>query len=250
VQEKRRNTAVVKRSLISMAIMVLALALALALPMGSASAANIFDFLFGGRRPAPSAPAPAPLPAVRPYADPSGTIERYRSESGPSGAYCVRLCDGHPFPLQRVNGSAAQACASMCPAAPTKVFNGSSIDYAVSPDGKRYSALPNAFVYRKQVVDNCTCNGKYAGGLARMDVISDPTLRPGDIVATNDGLVSFRGSKGDAPVFSPVQDRNLANIRVRPTVSSNAAALAAHAEAPPPRAIEAPAPKENRRLQR
>jgi hypothetical protein len=162
-------------------------------------------------------------------------------------AYCVRLCDGHPFPVQSANGSAAQACASMCPAAQTKLYNGSSIDYAVSPDGKRYSALPTAFAYRKQLVANCTCNGRFAGGLARIDVKSDPTLRPGDIVATDTGLASFRGMRSNIPEFSPVQDRKLAEIRVRPAPTSSAAALAAHAEAPPARAVEEPAPQESRR---
>lgn len=242
--KKRKNTAVLERLLAG----VVVVALTLALPVGSASAAGIFEFLFGGRRSAPSAPAPSPLPSVRPSADPSSRIEGYRSEGGgPSVAYCVRLCDGHPFPVKSVNGSTAQTCASLCPAAQTQVFNGSSIDYAVSPDGKRYSALPAAFVYRKRIVDNCTCNGRYAGGLAHIDVKSDPTLRPGDIVATNDGLMSFRGSKGNTAEFSPVQDHKLTNIRVRPAPAATAAALAAHAEAPPPRVTEEPAPKENRR---
>jgi hypothetical protein len=244
VSKKRENTVVSGRALIAMATV----ALALALPASNASAAGIFEFLFGGRRSMPTAPAPSPLPSVRPSGDPSGSmLEGGRRDSGPSVAYCVRLCDGQPFPVQSANGSAAQACASMCPAAQTKVFNGSSIDYAVSSDGKRYSALPTAFAFRKQLVANCTCNGKSAGGLARIDVKSDPTLRPGDIVATDNGLMSFRGSKGNTAEFSPIQDRKLADIRVRPAPASNAAALAARAEAPPPRAAEEPAPKENRR---
>ncbi len=74
----------------------------------------------------------------------------------------------------------------MCPAAQTKVFAGGSIDHAVSNDGKRYSDLPNAFTYRKQLVNSCTCNGKTAGGLVRVDVKADPTLRAGDIVATKE----------------------------------------------------------------
>jgi hypothetical protein len=209
----------------------------------------MFEFLFGGGGPRSAAPPPpAPLPAVRPSADPSNMNDSYRSgESGPSVAYCVRLCDGHPFPVQSANGSAAQACASMCPATQTKVFTGGSVDSAVSHDGKRYSALPTAFVYRKQIVANCTCNGKSAGGLVRIDVKSDPTLRPGDIVATSDGLASFRGMRGNAAEFSPIQDRKLASVKVRPAPGVSAAALAAHAEAPPPRKAEEPAPKESRR---
>src|SRR4051812_8281963 len=99
-------------------------ALALALPMASASAASIFEFLFGGgiRRSAPT--IPTPLPTVRPSGDPSIDVLEGSRESGPSVSYCVRLCDGHPFPVQNASSSAAQTCASLCPAAQTKVFAG------------------------------------------------------------------------------------------------------------------------------
>jgi hypothetical protein len=220
-------------------------ALALALPMTGASAANFFEFLFGGgSRSAPT--IPTPLPSVRPSGDPSiGVPERSR-ESGPSVSYCVRLCDGHPFPVQNASASPAQACASLCPAAQTKVFSGGSIDSAVASDGKRYSALPTAFVYRKQLVGDCTCNGRTPGGLARIDVKSDPTLRPGDIVATNQGLMNYRGGDGKSADFTPVQDRRLSAIQIRQAPVS-AAAANARAEAPPPRKVEEPAPNESRR---
>jgi hypothetical protein len=219
-------------------------ALALALPMAGASAANIFQFLFGGG--SRSAPIPTPLPSVRPLGDPSMGVPERSRESGPSVSYCVRLCDGHPFPVQNASSSSAQACASLCPAAQTKVFFGGSIDSAVSSDGKRYSALPAAFVYRKQLVADCTCNGKTAGGLARIDVKSDPTLRPGDIIATNQGLMSYRGGDGRSADFTPVQDRKLSTVQIRKAPAS-AAAANAHAEAPPPRKVDELAPNENRR---
>ena len=47
---------------------------------------------------------------------------------------------------------------------------------------------PNAFAYRKSKIENCTCNGKDAYGLVNMKAADDPTLRPGDIVATDSGL--------------------------------------------------------------
>lgn len=228
-----KNTVLCKRPRIALA----AAALTFALPVAGASAANFFEMLFGGgRHAAPS--IPLPLPQVRPSGNPSvGVVEASR-EGGPSGSYCVRLCDGHPFPAPSGNSSTAQACASLCPAAQTKVFTGSSMEHAVSTDGKRYSSLPTAFVYRKQLVADCTCNGKTPGGLARIDPKSDPTLRPGDIVATNEGLMSYRGGNGKSADFSPVQDRKLAAIPIRP---ASAAALAVNARA------EEPAPKEGRR---
>ena len=232
VSKNHKNTTAFERGLIAAAVVTLALGL----PMASASA-GFLDMLFGGYRRA--APDPTPLPTVRPSGKPSvGVVEGDREsgsrDSGPSVSYCVRLCDGHPFPVQSANSSAAQACSSLCPAAQTKVFSGGSIDSAVSSDGKRYSALPTAFAYRKQLVANCTCNSKSPGGLARIDVKSDPTLRPGDIVASNEGLMSYRGGDGKSAEFTPIQDRKLANVPIRPSALS-AAALAANARAEEPR---------------
>jgi Protein of unknown function (DUF2865). len=247
VSQKHKKTVVFGRILIATAAIVSALSF----PMASASAGSIFDFLFGGGR--RSAPTPNPVaPLLNAFANPSGdgVVDGNRRESGPSVAYCVRLCDGHPFPVQSSNASTAQACASMCPAAKTKVFAGGSIDGAVASDGKRYAELPTAFVYRKQLVANCTCNGKTTGGLVRIDTKSDPTLRPGDIIATNEGLMSYRGSNGKAADFTPVQDRKLTEIRVRHAPTSDSA-LAARAEEPPPRDVDEPtSTKSKRRAQR
>jgi hypothetical protein len=244
VAKKRSKTKILVRSLIAAAIT----ALALLLPAASASA-GFFDMLFGGiRRSAPSAPPP-PLPSVAPRGDP-GDVDGLRAERSPSMAYCVRLCDAHPFPVQSGNVSSAQACASMCPAAKTKVFAGGGIDYAVSSDGKRYSDLPNAFLYRKQTVDNCTCNGRTVGGLVHGDAKSDPTLRPGDMIATNQGLVSYRGGSKNAE-FTPVRDKQLAHVKIRPAPVSKAALAAnARAEEPPPNVDEPTGKKSGRRAQR
>jgi hypothetical protein len=244
VTKKRSKTRILLRSLIAAAIA----ALALLLPTASASA-GFLDMLFGGiRRSAPSAPPP-PLPSVIPSGDPSGDVDGPRGERGPSMAYCVRLCDGHPFPVQSGNTSTAQACASMCPATKTKVFAGSGIDYAMSSDGKRYSDLPNAFLYRKQTVDNCTCNGRTVGGLVHGDAKSDPTLRPGDMIATNQGLVSYRGGSKNAE-FTPVRDKQLAHVKIRPAPVSKAALEAnARAEEPPPN-VDEPASRQSHRAHR
>jgi len=188
------------------------------LPIGSASAASFFELLFGGVR---RATVP---PSVQAYADPFGAGETSGPPAvarGPSVTYCVRLCDGQHFPVQR-NAAAtpAQACNSFCPASKTKVFSGSAIDHAVAYDGTRYADLANAFVYRQRLVPNCTCNGSTPGGVAAININADPTLRPGDIVATNGGLVAFKGTKKDAAEFTPLSAearRKLADVKVVPT---------------------------------
>ena len=80
-------------------------------------------------------------------------------------------------------------CKSFCPASETKVVYGGNIDNAATEDGKSYSALPNAFRYRNEIVAGCTCNGKDPIGLAQVSIDKDPTLRKGDIVAGENGLV-------------------------------------------------------------
>jgi hypothetical protein len=157
-------------------------------------------------------------PQASAYSDPGPTMqERHGPASTPSiggggryVAYCVRLCDGRYFPMQRhSNATSIQLCNAFCPAAKTKVFNGSQIDHAVAKNGARYANLENAFVYRQKIVPNCTCNGKNEFGLAKIDVQSDPTLKPGDIVATGDN---------QKPALAAA-----ANKKVRNTVTANAA---------------------------
>ncbi len=212
-----------------------------------AAAQSFFDRFFGpryGRPPPPSmtypyadpyaerrvyrVPRGFPDPRVyppRPYADPDAEghdrwrgapygfpyrrdLDPYPDEDrGGSLAFCVRLCDGRYFPVQKTNGPATpiELCRALCPASATRVFEGGEIDTAASTDGTRYANLPNAFVYRKQIVSNCTCNGKDAFGLARINVEDDPTLRPGDIVATRDGLKAYAERRRGQAVFAPLK---------------------------------------------
>jgi hypothetical protein len=192
--------------------LLLAVAASMVVPAAPASAQGFFDALFGAPR-RPYAP-----PSASAYADPQPRFNLFgsrpaepparRSESGPSAggvAYCVRLCDGRHFPIQRSSGAnAAQVCNSFCPATRTKIFSGGVIDRAVASDGTRYSDLPNAFVYRERFVADCTCNGKDPVGLVTAAASDDPTLRNGDIVANESGLVAYTGGRRQNAEFTPV----------------------------------------------
>jgi Protein of unknown function (DUF2865) len=204
------------------AIATVALFLALplvAMPPTQASAQGFFDFLFG-QRPAPGPslpplPPPSGVPDARPQANQADPLGRIRpgesitnSNTGRVVAYCVRLCDGRYFPLERhATAQPARLCSAFCPGSATKVFNGSVIEFATAADGGRYGDLKTAFLYRKKLVDNCTCNGRDAFGLAAIDIDSDPTLRTGDTVTTTDGTQlievihapSARGATGAVP---------------------------------------------------
>lgn len=113
-------------------------------------------------------------------------------ESSGKTAYCVRTCDGRYFPAADTEDG-AKGCEALCPASEVQIYYGSSIEEAYSPKGKPYSALSNAFRYRKELVDGCSCNGKSSTGLASIKVEDDKTLRRGDIVATVDGLKAVSG---------------------------------------------------------
>jgi hypothetical protein len=210
-----------------------ALTLALAAPVGTASAQDFFQSLFGGFQRQQTANPPQ-ASAYAPVREPSRAFERDREHrpsapaaaytgGGGGTAYCVRLCDGRYFPIRHHAGaSQAELCHSFCPASKTMVFHGSKIDYARAPNGTRYADLDNAFAYRDRVTNDCTCNGRDGLGLARIDAADDPTLRQGDIVATNEGLATFRGRQAKTAEFTPIDPsaaasrRRLGDIRITP----------------------------------
>ncbi len=196
----------IRRRLVLAAI---AIAGPIAFAPGMASAENLFDFFFGGAK---QQQRQAP-PQASFFADPFGS----NSQTPPSPpraavasggpAFCVRSCDGKYFPLMRGSASPVQICQAFCPASVTKVYFGSSIDGAYTASGERYADSENAYAYRKALRADCTCNGRDPAGLAPIDLALDNSLRPGDVVATTDGLVAYTGIKvgnNQAPDFTPV----------------------------------------------
>ena len=193
--------------------------LAVASLVGAPSATRaegFLDFIFGDpqERPAPSSvPANTNVPPPVRVAPPPlerETLHRGNGSTGHSVAFCVRLCDGKGFPMEHhANATPIETCRALCPASKTKVFFGAEIDGSVAHDGARYASLDNAFLYRKQLVANCTCNGRDAFGLAPFEMASDPTLRPGDIVVTKDGLMAYTGKSGPVGEFTPVDPASI-----------------------------------------
>src|SRR5437016_201251 len=181
---------------------------AVALAPRMASAEGIFDFFFGGfQKQQRQGSGQANF-----FADPFGLNQQpappprpVASASGP--AFCVRSCDGKYFPLARGNATPVQMCQAFCPASATKVFFGSSIDGAYASGGERYADSETAFAYRKALRADCTCNGRDPGGLAPIDISLDGSLRPGDVIATTNGLVAYSGVRvgnDQAAEFTPV----------------------------------------------
>lgn len=183
----------------------------------SAQAEDFLSALFGafGVRPPPIA-----LPFANQFPSPADAPQTRMGSGGQ--AWCVRSCDGRHFPIQGPDPqSRATSCNSFCPAAKTDVVYGSDIDNAATENGKPYSELPNAFRYRSEIVADCTCNGKDQVGLAPVSIDSDPTLRKGDIVAGESGLVVTNRApdKHAAANFSPAPDSVRARYRRVPVVA-------------------------------
>lgn len=199
----------------------------LAFGIGAAPAGDIFGSIFGSiqrRLPVTSAP-PMAYANANPWANIFGPeISEAARPVGPTIIYCVRLCDGRYFPVQRqaVSSSPAKICTAQCPASGTKILTGAGIDNAIGLDGSRYSSLKNAFVYRERVVSDCTCNGKDPYGLAPIAIHSDPTLQRGDIVVTDKGPVAFVGDQRlphQAAEFTPVESSRAVSASLRKQLS-------------------------------
>ncbi len=88
--------------------------------------------------------------------------------SGRPGTYrtlCVRLCDGYYFPISgATSGSGlsrdADVCSASCGTEARLFYHpnaGGDVDTMVDLTGLAYSALPNAFRYRKTLVPECRC---------------------------------------------------------------------------------------------
>lgn len=179
---------------------------------------------------------PALSLTVNPRQNPpeGGLAPRASFSGGNRVAYCVRLCDGRYFPLSNAAdaGEEGALCNALCPGTPTKVFVSSdgsgAIDGAVEGEGRRraaYSSLATAFAYREKTVPACGCHAR-GYGMTPVGLANDPTLRPGDIVATDKGLKTFRGARfrpyraGDFidvaryENFSPALRRQLSVLKV------------------------------------
>lgn len=77
---------------------------------------------------------------------------------------CVRTCDGYYFPISRSAPPGrfhkdAESCETRCPGAMLYYLPKHSDEVVEMVDltGRRYDQLPNAFVYRKRLIDGCAC---------------------------------------------------------------------------------------------
>jgi Protein of unknown function (DUF2865) len=139
-----------------------------------------------------------PAPDVAAAAPVDVQMAPKRKETRANGlAVCVRLCDGFFFPSATRSGG-DDACALQCPDAPTARYTervgSDSMDDAVSTRGALYSALPAAYRYQTTLDNTCSCHHSPISSYSA-SVLTDPTLRKGDLVMTPKGFLVFQGAK-------------------------------------------------------
>jgi hypothetical protein len=116
--------------------------------------------------------------------------------------YCVRLCDGFAFPIGHAGQGSVEAqeaaCQLACPGADVAMYTAPAgakdIDEAIR-NGRPYTALPTAFKFRHAKFDSaCTC--RPAGATtSTAALLTDFTLRRGDLVMTRIGMRHFDGGR-------------------------------------------------------
>jgi Protein of unknown function (DUF2865) len=158
---------------------------------------GFFDRLFGGGAGGPG----------------GGTILNPGGDGAPAGTFhtvCVRTCDGYYFPISYSTVPSRfpddeRACQRLCPAAEVALYSfhnpGEAMEQAVSASGQLYTALPNAFHYRKEFTPACSCRKPgQSWGEALKDADDSTTLQGGDIVVTDQTAKTLSQAPQPKPV--------------------------------------------------
>ncbi|HET8918141.1 MAG TPA: DUF2865 domain-containing protein [Xanthobacteraceae bacterium] len=167
-----------------------------------------------------------------------GTIVNPGGDGAPSGTYhtvCVRACDGYYFPISYSTvpsrfSDDARSCQRLCPAAEAELYSfhnpGEDMQQAISISGQAYTALPNAFRYRKEIVAGCSCRRPGQSWADALKNADDPsTLESGDIVVTDQNAKALSQPKPSGkPATSTPQAGVGANSATATTASPAATA--------------------------
>jgi Protein of unknown function (DUF2865) len=188
---------------------------------------SFFDALFGG-----------------------GTILNPSGDGAPAGTYhtvCVRACDGYYFPISYSTvpsrfADDERTCQRQCPASQAELYSfrnpGEDMQQAVSITGQAYTALPNAFRYRKELVSGCSCRRpgqSWADALKNADDAT--TLETGDIVVTDQTAKAL-----SQPPKQPGKPA-VSAVAVQPAAATNATAVKPAARAVGSPSLSQPSPQ-------
>ncbi len=136
---------------------------------GRGGQGGFFDQLISIFAPSAATPAPAPQPAASRRADPlypySGASKPAPRQSAVYRTVCVRLCDGYYWPVSEATPESrfrrdSSVCESSC-SQEAKLYyaprGDSDATLLMGLDGKPYTDLATAFLYRKALQPQCQC---------------------------------------------------------------------------------------------
>jgi hypothetical protein len=167
------------------------------------SGGGFFETLFG---PGPGASASI----FNPNGPGAATGDTYRT-------LCVRTCDGFYFPISYSTSSSRFAddertCQRLCPASEVTLYThrnpGEDVPQAVSLSGQPYTALPNAFAFRKAFNPACTCKAANQTWAEALKTLNDQTVETGDIVVNEERAKQLSLPQFDAqgkPIRQPAR---------------------------------------------
>jgi hypothetical protein len=151
-----------------------------------------------------------------------GRIVNGGGDGAPSGTFrtvCVRTCDGYYFPISYSTSPARfpddeHACQRLCPASEVALYSyrnpGEDMEQAVSASGQPYTALPNAFKYRKEFTPACSCRRQGQSWADALKDADDPTtLQSGDIVVNDQNAKAL--SQPPKPAGKPAAPQTASN---------------------------------------
>lgn len=168
-----------------------------------------------------------------------GNQEQQGEVSGNSfRTVCVRTCDGSYFPISFSTNPSRfaedeKACQRMCPATEVMLFSypnpGGDISQATSISGQTYGQLPNAFKFRQQFDNTCSCRRPGESWADAMKGTDDRSFaQPGDVLVTED-----RARQMSLP-------RDAKGRPIKPAATAGTAAPVETAPLPAPSAPPAP----------
>ena len=154
---------------------------------------------------------------------PSGVTQPAFSGGVPGSSFrtiCVRTCDGYYFPIsfattQDKLQQDSQICQSRC-GGPAKLYYypnpGGEVQQAVGLDGTPYTALRNAFRYRKELVSSCGCSGMGTASITQAQSATPAAAQTGATGGT-DGTA--------APDALPVAEFGTMSVEPEPNGKTN-----------------------------
>jgi hypothetical protein len=187
---------------------------------------NFFQRLFGTSNGLEVANAGSGMSEVTSSERVTARTTRRRSGLPAGGTFrtlCVRTCDGYFFPVSfstsrnQLPHDAAR-CGEMCPAAETELYvhrnPGERAADMTSLSGLPYAELPNAYRFKTEYVQGCSCRGpatERASGRLRLLTASDSETGGNDRVRVAAYIVGgkavIRSSIGISEAGTPEQPR-------------------------------------------